>query len=429
MPSFIGAGRLSVIRRRHVIYVCGYDPQGAEGYYAIFERSWRRVVKLWNFQGTLSELHVDSEDFAHWDIEARGPNWQVSTRYEFLRQEQVIRANMAESMWRQAPRAILWTLYAHASGSHLRIMRGAWKYGLSLFHFQMMMIYWVLLAALGGAAAAWLVGSYLDTPIWVDMAVGAVAAIAVFMMLRPLADYMFVVQINSHWPYLVRYARGEPSCWDQAIEAGGARLAEVARAAEVDEIIVIGHSGGGITAPAVVARALELDADLGRHGPRVVLLTIGSIMPAIGVYRVAVKVRAIIERIAVEPSIRWIDTQSRKDIMNFWQFDPVGGIGIDVGERRCNPLIWPVRFSDMLTPERYRRLHLNYFRAHYQFLMANELRAPYDFFMVVAGPVAVEDWARRGRGIVAGFAEDATYIEPRMGWDASSTATAPDGAR
>jgi hypothetical protein len=87
-----------------VIYVCGYDPQGAEGYYAIFERSWRRVVKLWNFQGTLNELHIDSEDFAHWDIAAAGPNWQVSTRYEFLRQEQVIRANLKSRRgYRNAP--------------------------------------------------------------------------------------------------------------------------------------------------------------------------------------------------------------------------------------------------------------------------------------------------------------------------------------
>ena len=411
-----------MIRRRHVIYVCGYDPQGAEGYYRIFQSSWRRVLKLWNLQGTLGDLHIDSEDFGHWDIEASGPNWQVSTRYDFLRQEQMIRANMSESMWRQAPRSILWTLKAHITGSHLRVMRGAWKYGLSLFHFQMMMVYWVLIAAVGGALAVWALNLFVSAHVLVDVAIGAVAAIAVFMLLRPLADYLFVVQINSHWPYLVEYARGEPSCWDQAIEAGGQRVVEVARANAVDEVIVIGHSGGGITAPAVMARALELDPDVGRHGPKVVLLTIGSIMPAIGLYRAAVKVRAVIERIAVEPSVRWIDAQARKDIMNFWEFDPVAGIGIEVGERRCNPLIWPLRFADMLTPELYKRLNWNFFRLHYQFLMANELRAPYDFFMVVAGPVPVEDWARRGRGVLAAFAEDATYIEPRMGWQ---TADAP----
>ena len=30
--------------------------------------------------------------------------------------------------------------------------------------------------------------------------------------LDPLADKLFVVQINSHWPYLLEYARGAPSC-------------------------------------------------------------------------------------------------------------------------------------------------------------------------------------------------------------------------
>ena len=76
--------------------------------------------------------------------------------------EQVIRANMSESMWRQAPRSILWTLKAHITGSHLRVMRGAWKYGLSLFHFQMMMVYWVLIAAVGGALAVWALNLFVS---------------------------------------------------------------------------------------------------------------------------------------------------------------------------------------------------------------------------------------------------------------------------
>ena len=90
-----------MIRRRHVIYVEGYDPQGAEGYHNLFQRSWKRFMKIWPVQAQVGELHIDSDDFAHWDIETSGPNWQVSTRYEFVRQEQMIRANMAEPLWRR----------------------------------------------------------------------------------------------------------------------------------------------------------------------------------------------------------------------------------------------------------------------------------------------------------------------------------------
>ncbi len=239
-----------------------------------------------------------------------------------------------------------------------------------------------------------------------------IAAVVCFKLLRPLADRFFVVQINSHWPYLLEYARGGPSCWDRCIEAGAHRLVEIARADAADEIVIVGHSGGGLTAPAVVARALELDPDLGRHGPRIVLLTPGSLMPGIGLHRGAVKVRAVIRRVAVEPSILWIDVQARADILNFCNFDPVGGIGIDAGPARCNPLIWDVRMRDMLAPEFFKKLTRSWFRMHYQFIMANDRRAPYEYMMLVCGPVPVEQWARRGRDILAGFSEDATYNAP-----------------
>ena len=42
-----GAAQAAVIRRRHVIYVEGYDPQGAKGYYRLFDRSWARFLKVW----------------------------------------------------------------------------------------------------------------------------------------------------------------------------------------------------------------------------------------------------------------------------------------------------------------------------------------------------------------------------------------------
>jgi hypothetical protein len=392
-----------------VLYVEGYDPQGAEGYHNLFSRSFRRFLKNWPLKTTIGALQIDSDDIAHWTIESAGPNWQVSTRYEFLRQEQMIRANMAEPMWRQAPRALRWALNYLFTGTLFRVYRAHWRYGLALTVFQLMLVCWLTAAALGGWLIGWLAMRLLDGPLAFAVMLGVLGAIGCFMLLRPLADRLFAVQINSHWPYLLEYARGEPSCFDRPIEAGARRLAEIARANEADEIVVVGHSGGGVTAPAVVARALELDPGLGRHGPRVVLLTPGSLMPGIGLHRAAAKVHAVVRRVAVESSILWIDAQARGDALNFFDFDPVAGIGVDAGAGRCNPLVWQVRMRDMLVPAFYNRRRWNVFRMHYQFIMANDMRAPYEYMMLVCGPLPVERWARDGREMLARFGEDGTY--------------------
>jgi hypothetical protein len=412
MPATNDGNADALIRRRHVLYVEGYDPQGAEGYHHLFSRSFKRFLKNWPLQTSIGGMQIDSDDLAHWTVDARGPNWQVATRYDFLRQEQMIRANMAEPMSRQVPRALGWALNYLFTGTLFRVYRAAHLYGIALTTFQMLLIWWLLLAALGGWAVGWIVLRLTGAPTVVGAAVAIVAALACFRLLRPLADKLFVVQINSHWPYLLEYARGEPSCFDRCIEAGARRLVEVARANEADELVVVGHSGGGVTAPALVARALELDPELGRHGPRVVLLTPGSLMPGIGLHRSAAKVRAVIARIAVEPSVLWIDAQARADALNFYDFDPVAGIGVDAGPARCNPLIWRVRLRDMLAPQFFRKLRRSLFRLHYQFIMANDVRAPYEYMMLVCGPVPVEQWARRGQEILAGFAADASYRAP-----------------
>ena len=76
--------------------------------------------------------------------------------------------------------------------------------------------------------------------------------------------------------------------------------------------------------------------------------------------------------LAVEPSIDWIDCQARKDVMNFYQFDPIASHGIDVGAARRNPTIVPVRFRDIIRPEHYEKFRWQFFRVHFQFVMANE---------------------------------------------------------
>jgi hypothetical protein len=121
----VGASPAALIRRRRVIYVEGYDPQGAKGYYRLFDRSWARFLKVWPLKSHLSELALESQDFAHWDVEAAGPNWEVVTRYDFLRQEHIIRGNMAEPLLRQIPRALAWAFDYVVSGALFRVLRAS----------------------------------------------------------------------------------------------------------------------------------------------------------------------------------------------------------------------------------------------------------------------------------------------------------------
>jgi hypothetical protein len=55
---------VALIRRRHVIYGEGYDPQGAEGYYRLFSRSFGRFLKNWPIESKIGDLQIDSDDFA-----------------------------------------------------------------------------------------------------------------------------------------------------------------------------------------------------------------------------------------------------------------------------------------------------------------------------------------------------------------------------
>jgi hypothetical protein len=396
----------SAVRRRHVIYVEGYDPQGAEGYYALFRGGCRRFQSSWAIRLNLGPLTLQSEEFADWSIEAHAPSWDVATRYEFLRQEKFIRADMAEPMRRHIPRALGWIGDDLASGALLRIFRASWRFGVALLYFELLLVTWLALPiAVGLEVALQAARAFPDFPLAPILA-GVPAVAALFLALRPLADRLQVVQITNHWPRLRKFARGEATWFDQAIEAGARRLIAAAQANEADELVVIGHSGGGVMAPAVVARAFELDPEVGRRGPQLVLLTLGSIMPAVALHPAAVKMRAVIERVATERSLTWIDCQSRKDVLNFWDFDPVEGIGVAAGARRCNPLIWIVRFKDMVSPEYYRRFRRSFFRLHYQFIMTGDRRAPYDYLMLVAGPAAMAEWARRPGELFAAFSDD-----------------------
>jgi pimeloyl-ACP methyl ester carboxylesterase len=409
-PKNPGSPEYCLITRRRVIYVSGYDPQGPEGYYALFGSQLKRACALWHTKFVLGPLAIESADIASWTITMGGPNWQVFTRYDFIRQENFINANCAEPIIRQIFRAVRWMLNDLATGTTLRVFRANWQFGMHHLVLQLLLLTWIAASVAAGVLAGYIARHNLGVATPIGLGISVAVFFAIFMALRPLADRWLVIRVNNHWPYLRKFGRGEATCFDRPIDIGAARLKELVHANDADEVVLIGHSGGAPLAQCMAARALELDPDLGRQGPRIVVLTIGSITPAVAFHPRALKMREIIRRLAIEPSINWIECQSRKDALNFWGFDPVAGIGIHLGPERCNPLVWQVRFRDMLSPQFYRKLRWKLFRLHFQYIMANHMRAPYDFFMLIGSPVPIMEWAKRQRDVIAEFSPEGEYL-------------------
>ena len=139
--------RVGTVRRRHVLYVEGYDPRGAEAYYQLFQSSCGRFRKAWSVELTLDPFEIDSDDFAHWSLTTRSAGWQVATHYDFLRLERHVRAAMDGSTVPQVVRGLGWLIDDVVSGTMWRIFRASWRFGVHLLWIQTLLVTWLVLAA------------------------------------------------------------------------------------------------------------------------------------------------------------------------------------------------------------------------------------------------------------------------------------------
>ena len=136
------------------------------------------------------------------------------------------------------------------------------------------------------------------------------------MLLKYTEKRTYLLYLMSDTIFTWRFAHRQRPDWDARIDSFARHLTNVAASSDADEIVLVGHSSGSFLGVEIMARALTLDPNLGRHRPRVVLLTLGGNLPIVGFHKVAQDFRAHLARLAVETSIDWVDCQSRKDVMN-----------------------------------------------------------------------------------------------------------------
>jgi pimeloyl-ACP methyl ester carboxylesterase len=410
------------VQHRHIIYVQGYDPRGLAQYYRMFRTELRKFGRLYQLSATISRPEVAGDgETASWTIETKAADWQTRTAYDFLRWEDLIQRDLAAPIWGTVFHAIwiYWRLVF--SGTIARFWRAHWRFATFITYPHLMLLAEALCVA--GLAFGFAKGlQALGVPPLLGLAAAAALFVAMLgTILKYTENLTYLLYLLSDTIWTWEFSHRKRPEWDERIDRFAQYLIDVARKTDAEEIVVVGHSSGSFLGAEILARALKLDPNLGRHGPRVVLLTIGGNFPIVGFHAASQDFRDHLRLLAIEPSIDWIDCQSRKDVMNFYPFDPIAGHGIDVGISRRNPTIVPVRFREIIKPEHYNLFRWKFFRVHFQFVMANELPHAYDFFMIVCGPIPLNERMARPEAALAVATGDDVARE--WAWKRLETAT------
>jgi pimeloyl-ACP methyl ester carboxylesterase len=394
------------VRRRLIIYVQGYDPRGLPEYFRMFRREYRRTCELCKLTGKIGSVqNVPGANYVHWDVTTNGRGWTTDTRYLFLRWEDVIRKDFARPAWWKIVNMMRAMLISIFNGVYWRILKAHWRFGLFTIYPLLLMLFWIALGAVVGTLCFKLIAALGAPPVARTM-VGVVTGIGVFASALWLTEPMTYLLYMCDDIYAThQFANGKRPDWEERMELFARYIVDAVRASDADEAIIVGHSSGSFLAVDVLDRALARDPALGRHGPRVRLLTIGANLPIVGFNPRAQWFRDRLKRLAVAPDIDWVDYQSRHDIMNFWPFDPVAGHGIALGPERRNPQVVSISFRDLWIPGDFGRRRWRFFKAHFQFLMANErLGAAYDYYLICCGPLDLMTRASRPDEAIAAIA-------------------------
>ncbi len=372
------------VRRRIVFHLGGYDFVPTTEQHRLFARELERFARNWNLRATTDPAPTVGERLGTWTATAAGPNWECTTSYRVWRWDDLVREELARPHVRRLWRAALTAVDFLATGTAWRYFQRFWPVTV-FFGFA-----YGVLALFGGASAA--VGY------WLGGALGIGVGGALFALLYlATARRWRLAQALDLWSFGYDYVRPPQPALERRLEEFSASLLAATAEPAVDEIVIVGHSWGSTLALDILARALARQPELGRRGVPVRLLTVGSLIAQIGLHPRGGAVRAAAAAVA-SSGVDWAEYHACEDALNFYKVDPVS-----LAVRRdyppgSRPMVRRVHVRDMLAPATFHRFRHRWIRLHYQFLMANDVCAPYDFFMFACGPLSFVSLVAAPRG-------------------------------
>ncbi|WP_267358649.1 MULTISPECIES: hydrolase [unclassified Methylobacterium] len=373
-----------------MFYLPGFDPREPEVYWGLFRREARLTASRRGAAITVGDpvRSADGLDLA-WSVQSRG----VDTRYVLLRWEDIVGARFPQSGWarlRGVP-TLLWRLWR--SGYAAALHREGWRFSTVIFGVHLI---YLALVGLSLALAGGLVALAPDAlrP-WSLLAVPPLAyAILAGLMRVTRGKPLYVSHLVDDTAFTHAYAAGAAPEMAPRLDAFAARIR--AAEGEADEVVVVGHSSSSFLGIEVLDRVLAHDPGFGTRGTPVTFVSIGSVIPWLGLDPAAQGFRDALLRFGRARQIGWIDVRAPWDWLSIHAQNPLAACALTPPDPE-RPAVLGVMINDLITGSDVRRRQWNLFQMHFQLLMASQSVGGFDYLDLMTGPEPVHDLIARGR--------------------------------
>ncbi|MCF6320210.1 MAG: hypothetical protein L3J32_00345 [Rhizobiaceae bacterium] len=205
-------------------------------------------------------------------------------------------------------------------------------------------------------------------------------------------DMMYMNLSINDWGFARDLANGNNPAIEKRYEDFAARLTEEIQNSNHDEIIIVGHSFGTIWAVQALARVLSDNPDILKNN-NISFLSLGSSLLKMNLVPAAEKMREMSKIVMSQKNLLWDETQTHIDLIAFHGTDPA--LTLNLNPPQTEIQIQEVRYSRVMDKQRYRKMRKSFYRSHRQYIMYQDIRCHFDFFLKSFGPIPLRDLARK----------------------------------
>ena len=374
------------VQRRLVIYCPGFDPRGPRHYRRLYRKQAALYSGRSGIELQVSDMPREDRQWLQWQV--HNASDEVTVDYHCLDWSPLIRRYWYESL-PSLLRGVFQTLGQYVRCGFLgRVRREAALTGWAFLITLSYLFIALLVASVAATAAAVWLQQAVSGPIaeadWQWLAGAGLLALIAYLMWR------HEHRLGARWlmriaVFCARYAQGRIPQIDSYAEQVTAYIERVAKTKPYDELLLVGHSVGTLLAIAVRARwQQQADADT----QPLACLTLGECIPLSSFLPQAQQVHRHI-RLAAAHKAPWLDVTAPPDGACFALYDFAAEFA-DPAASDGRPRCINARFHTAFAADTYARVKRDKFNLHFQYLMAAERPAAYNYFVCSAGPDALD---------------------------------------